>query len=257
MNVYVAHARILHKEPPKQPGRSGLMVLKVGRDKRASDALIQSVNQIIVRIPPHLTERAEKMAVDSYVEVFGHVGGIVRRSPVDGAQHLHAELVAANIQPAVLRDTGANPERQLFNRFIAIGLLRGVRQPEKAGPPVTAFVQIGPDRPDRGRALQHSGVISLAAYGRTAERLLKFEANAALHLEGRVIGLMRKVPKPGAEGGFEASLDAGLVLERAQPTALVAERLLQPIERDGDDRENRAQNESAASKEPRNDAASA
>ena len=99
MNVFIAHAQILRKEPPKDPGRSGLMVLKVGKNKRTTDALIQSVNQIIVRIPGHLSDRAAKLPVDSYIEIFGHVGGIVRRSQVSGEQHLSAELVANNIQP--------------------------------------------------------------------------------------------------------------------------------------------------------------
>lgn len=229
MNVYMAHARILHKEPPKQEGRSGLMILKVGKDKKTSRALVQTVNQVIVRIPPRLTEAAAAMAVDDYIEVFGHVGGLVRRSPIDGSQHLQVELVAANIQPAVLRDAGANPERRLFNRFIAIGLLRGVQVPEKEGPPTTAFVQIGPNRQDRGQALQHSGVVSMAAYARNAERLTQYEANAAVHVEGHVTGLLRKIPKPGADGGFESSLEAGLVIERINPTALVNDRMLRTL----------------------------
>ena len=47
MNVFIAHAQILRKETPKERGRSGLMVLKVGKNKRSTEALIQSVNQIL------------------------------------------------------------------------------------------------------------------------------------------------------------------------------------------------------------------
>ena len=229
MNVFIAHAQILRKEPPKEPGRSGLMVLKVGKNKRTTDALIQSVNQIIVRIPGHLSDRAAKLPVDSYIEIFGHVGGIVRRSQVSGEQHLSAELVANNIQPATPMIEG-NIEKHLFNRFIAVGLLRGVKTPEKEGPPSTAYLQIGPDRPDLGRSFQHTGVIGMAAFGRVVDRLAEYSAGTALHVEGRVTGLLRKIPKPGAEGGFEESLEVGLVMDRVSPTAMVAERMLTPFE---------------------------
>lgn len=229
MNVFIAHAQILRKEPPKERGRSGLMVLKVGKSKKTTEALIQSVNQIIVRIPGHLSDRAAKLEVNSYIEIFGHVGGIVRRSHLSGEQHLGAELVANNIQAAAPVLEG-NVEKHLFNRFIAIGLLRGVKSPEKEGPPSTAYLQIGPDRPDLGRSFQHTGVIGLAAYGRVVDRLAEYEAGMPLHVEGRVTGLLRKIPKPGAEGGFEESLEVGLVMDRVSPTAMVAERMLTPFQ---------------------------
>ncbi|SFI13333.1 hypothetical protein [Modicisalibacter xianhensis] len=229
MNVFIAHAQILRKEAPKERGRSGLMVLKVGKNKRSTDALIQSVNQIIVRIPSHLSDRAAKLDVDSYIEIFGHVGGIVRRSQFSGEQHLSAELVANNIQPAAQMVEG-NIEKHLFNRFIAIGLLRGVKTPEREGPPSTAYLQIGPDRPDLGRSFQHTGVVAMSAFGRVVDRLVEYEAGTALHVEGRVTGLLRKIPKPGAEGGFEESLEVGLVMDRVSPTAMVAERMLTPFD---------------------------
>lgn len=233
MNIYVAHARILHKEPPKVAGRSGLMVLKVGRDKEDTGALIQTINQVIIRIPPHLSDRAENMAIDSYIEVFGHVGGIVRRSPVDGRQHLSSELVAANIQPAIPNPNGEEEdfERLLFNRWISVGLLRGVNEPKRKNLPSTAYVQIGRDRVDRGLNFQHSGVAPMLAYGNQIERMREFSKGDALHLEGRVIGLLRRIPMPGAEGEYESVLDAGLVIERSYRTALVAQRLMEPERR--------------------------
>lgn len=237
MNVYVAHARILHKEPPKVEGRSGLMILKVGRDKPETEALIQSVNQVIVRIPPYLTARAERMEVDSYVEVFGHIGGIVRRSPVDGKQHLGSEIVVSNLQPAVAVDDGPDMEQRLFNRWISIGLMRGVRTPSRENLPATAYVQIGRDRADKGRGFQHSGVVPMLAYGKQIERMGVFPEGASVHLEGRVTGLLRRVPKPGAEGGFESVLDAGLIIERSYPTALVAQRLFEPEQPRGGNKE--------------------
>lgn len=227
MNLYVAHARILHKEPPKVEGRSGLMILKVGREKPETEALIQTINQVIVRIPPHLTARAERLPVDSYVEVFGHAGGIVRRSPIDGKSHPSTEIVASNLQPAVVCDEADDMEHRLFNRWISIGLMRGVRTPKRESLPATVYVQVGRDRANRGRGFQHTGVIPMLAYGNQIERLTQFAENASVHLEGRVIGLMRRVPQPGAEGGFEAVLDAGLVIERSYPTALVAQRLFE------------------------------
>ena len=46
MNVFIAHAQILRKEPPKEPGRSGLMVLKVGKNKRTTDALWARIDKV-------------------------------------------------------------------------------------------------------------------------------------------------------------------------------------------------------------------
>lgn len=228
MNIYVAHARILHKEPPKVEGRSGLMILKIGRDKPETDALIQAVNQVIIRIPPHLSVRAERLPVDSYVEVFGHIGGIVRRSPVDGKQHVGCELVASNLQPAVPYGDEKDPDKRLFNRWLAIGVMRGLVAPARANLPATAYVQIGRDRVDRGRGFQHSGVAPMLAYGPQIEHLTKIGKSQPAHLEGRVIGLLRRVPRPGGEGDFESVLDVGLVVEHSRPTSLVSQRLLEP-----------------------------
>ncbi len=74
-----------------------------------------------------------------------------------------------------------------------------MKSPEKEGPPSTAYLQIGPDRPDLGRSFQHTGVIGMAAFGRVVDRLVEYSAGTALHVEGRVTGLLRKIPKPGAE----------------------------------------------------------
>lgn len=228
MNIYVAHARILHKEPPKEEGRSGLMILKIGRDKPETESLIQSVNQVIIRIPPFLTARAATLPVDSYVEVFGHVGGFVRRSAFDGRQHPGTEITASSLQPAVPHGQETDPDRRLFNRWIAIGLMRGFRAPVRDNLPGTAYVQIGRDRVDRGRNFQHTGVVPILAYGPQIERLSQVAAGEPIHLEGHVSGLLRRVPRPGAEGDFESLLDAGLVVEHWRQTSVVAERLLDP-----------------------------
>jgi len=72
--------------------------------------------------------------------------------------------------------------------------------------------------------------VSMAAFGRVVDRLVEYEAGTALHVEGRVTGLLRKIPKPGAEGGFEESLEVGLVMDRVSPTAMVAERMMTPFD---------------------------
>jgi len=232
MNIFVLHGQILRKEPPKRERGASLVVIKTGPERRTQQhQALQAVNQVIVRIPHHLSERLAKLAEGCYVELFGHVGGVARRNLTSGETYLGTQLIGTNIQEAVTPNGTAEgvKDGDLFNRFLLIGMVRGLRKnTRETGPDAYTLLQIGQERPDEGRSFQHVGTVNLASFGRAAELVTRMEAGDSIHAEGHITGLMRRVPSETNPDQLIEHLEVGLVMDRVRRTALVTSHMLKP-----------------------------
>ncbi len=210
MNQFQIQVRVLHCEPPKEAGRSGVMLVKINpscarsmKSEGEKDESQKIVDKVMLRYPHHLHEKVELLLRESQngtrktVEIFGNIGGIAKRGMLGSEPYLHVELVAQRISDLVVapafrsKDTYL-ADNLLYNTAGAIGLVEATKPAEKGRPPML-YVRTGPRRADRGRQVEHTNILTFALQGPAATKIAGFEKGDAVVVNGFVTGMLRRM----------------------------------------------------------------
>lgn len=232
MNNYTLQGKILAREFPKEPGRSCLMVIAVGRLKEEHAGVIQTVNKVIVRVPPKLTHVAATFQDGDYVEITGNLSGRAHQSIPNGNMVASVNLIATTMQICDVSHMVdlANVDRLLSCTWQGTGLVKQIKAPKQEGRPATLFVQI--ERPIvRTDALkQPTAVLPITVYENAFEKLKNIEPQMTVFVQGHVHGVLRQMPVPGIDGETEQSLEVGLVLRHIEQCSITPRKLYETRE---------------------------
>lgn len=228
MNQFLIHARVLHMEPPKQEGKSGLMLVKINDSvtRHAAKSVTNegsTVDKVLVRYPGHLHEKVEGLMKEHMkgtkktVELFGNIGGIAKRGVLGGDQFLHAELVAQRITDLEVapnfsgNDSTSIVDHHLYNHVSAVGIVESIIKPDaEKGRPMLVYLRTGPRRADRGRLVEHSNVLTFNMQGAGETKALGMSKGDSVIITGNVVGMLRRV-EGAIPGMAQESLEPRLV----------------------------------------------
>lgn len=227
MNNFTLQGKVLYTEPPKEPGRSCLMVVAIGKEKEEHGGVIQAVNKVIVRVPAKLTHLVERYEVGSFIEMTGNISGRAHYGIPNGKPVATVSLIANTLQPCEVSHMVdlANIDKMLSCTWQGTGLVKAIQMPKTEGRPATVFLQIERPIVRTGELSQVTAVLPITVYEKNFGYLEKLEPQMAVFAQGQIHGLLRNMPVPGVADEFEQSLEVGLVLRHVEQTSIVPAKL--------------------------------
>lgn len=228
MNHFIIQGKILYQEPPKRPKGSALVMLAIGKEKAENDNQVQTVNKIILRVPGRLAQVIQRFEIGEYVEISGTMIGRVYSAFGSKKSVATVNLVASGIHACSVSHLvkPKDIERNLFGQYTMSGVVKSVQAPRSEGRPHTLYLQI--ERPiTRNEDAEEQPIATVPIAVFDAHDLQKLEAQMSVVVTGRIHGLLRKMPVPGASDEVEERLEVGLTAERVRQCAIIPTKIFE------------------------------
>lgn len=235
MNVFIGFGVFEYFEVK---GSSLVALISFGNPPIPKDGVqSQSTKQFWVRMPIEKGQPSIDVDIGDYVEVFGHVKGLVKTNPVNNKQDSYPQVVAKSISKLVPIGSPKRNEIEYTNVLMINGYIKWVApvsDADKVNPrkPIIAYVQVSSkiNSDEKEGLVRASDTIPLAMYGAAKDHILKHGKsvlNNAFIMRGNVSGRVTKIAR---DGGKEIREDLNPIISvlSLQPGNLAPESMFIP-----------------------------
>jgi hypothetical protein len=192
-----------------------------------------STKQFWVRVP--LKEAEEELDVDigDFVELFGHIRGLVKTNPVNNSQEAYPQIVCKKMQKMVLVGDASKKDISYINMVMINAIIKWVapiKDVDKTDhrKPVICYMQVSTklDNIDDQAMVRSSDTIPVALYTQAKDEILKMGTdclNKSFLIKGNVSGRITKISR--GDGEVREDLNPIVSILNIQPTNIAGETM--------------------------------
>lgn len=192
-----------------------------------------STKQFWVRVPLNDTEEELDVDIGDFVEIFGHLRGLVKTNPINNSQEAYPQIVCKKLQKLVLVGDAAKKDFSYINMVMVNSIIKWVapiRDNDKTDPrkPIICYIQVSAkiDNIDNEAMVRVSDTIPVALYAQAKDEVLKLGTdciNKSFLMKGNVSGRITKISR--GDGEVREDLNPIVSILNIQMTSAASEAM--------------------------------
>lgn len=231
MNIYSAFGVLEYFEIK---GSSFVGLVSVGNPPVPKDGIQnKSTKQFWVRVPTKDVEGGLDVDIGDFVEIFGHVKGLVKTNPENNKQEAYPQIICKKLQKMVVVGDVAKKDISFTNILMVNGIIKWVANSDdkdKTDPrkPIICYIQVSSkiENIDASAMVRASDTIPVALYNQAKDEVLKMGTDClrkAFLMRGNISGRITKISR--GDGEVREDLNPIVSILNIQATNIASEAM--------------------------------